>query len=106
MMFLRTDIYEQDDQLIIAIEVPGIDESMFEVSIDQHVLTIAGRRGNALAAPGRAYHRRERSSGTFRRDISLPLCIGEHLIRFVDAKLRDGVYVVRIPMFEKLPQTH
>jgi HSP20 family protein len=103
-MFLRTDIYEQDEQLLIAIEVPGIDESLLEISIEGFVLTIAGRRGPTSVAPGRAYHRRERSSGTFRRDISLPLFIDEHLLRFVDAKLNDGVYTIRIPLVKKLAQ--
>jgi HSP20 family protein len=103
-MILRTDIYEQDDQLIIIIEVPGIDESMLEVSLDRHVLTIAGRRRLAMQAHGCAYHRRERPVGSFRRDISLPICIGDHQARFIDAKLRDGLYVVRIPLSEKTAQ--
>lgn len=103
-MILRTDVYQQEDQLIVAIEVPGIDESMLEVSIDRFVLTIEGRRAPACVTPGRAYHRRERAAGSFRRDISLPVCVGDHMARFVDTKLRDGVFEVRIPLLEKPQQ--
>ena len=104
-MILRTDIYEQDDQLIITIEIPGIDESMFEVSLDRYVLTIAGRRRPAPVAPGCTYHRRERPAGSFRRDISLPICVGDRQARFIGAELRDGLYVVRIPLLEKIAQS-
>ena len=101
-MILRTDIYEQDDQLIITIEIPGIDESMFEVSLDRYVLTIAGRRRPASVALGRVYHRRERPANSFRRYISLPICVGDHQARFVDTELRAGLYIVRIPLPEKV----
>ena len=63
-------------------------------------LTIKGFRIGRRAGFG------DGSSGFFRRHISLPLCVGEHMVRFVDAKMLDGVYVMRIPMHEKLARSN
>lgn len=96
-MILRTDIYEHNGHLIVAIEVPGVEQEMLDVRIERYVLTIECQRP-PVRTPSRDYHRRERPSGPFRRDIALPVCVGDRANEFTDTRLLDGVFTLRIPI--------
>lgn len=96
-MNLRTDIYEHEGHLVVAIEVPGVDESMLDIQIERFVLTIEATRP-APQSRGSDYHRRERPAGPFRRAISLPRCISDRARRLADTQLLDGVFTMRIPL--------
>lgn len=78
---------------------PGIDASKVEVTVDRGVLTIAGERpsdlpeAEATAGARISVFSRERSSGAFRRAISLP---DDADPSQVTASYRDGVLHVSI----------
>lgn len=72
----------------------GIDPSQVELSIQQNVLSIAGRRAPDAGANGDgAFHRRERFAGEFRRAVTLPEDVDPER---VEARYRDGVLQVTI----------
>ena len=71
---------------------PGIDPKSIDISIQQHLLTVAGER-KVPADENANYYRQERFSGEFRRVISLPEDIDPDS---VDARYRDGVLQISI----------
>ena len=74
---------------------PGIDPAKIDVTVDRGVLTLAGERASAL--PGESdqvsIYSRERSSGSFRRAISLP---DDADPAKVQASYRDGVLHISV----------
>lgn len=79
---------------------PGIDPARIEVVIDRGVLTISGERPSALPAAGDKVnvYSRERSSGAFKRAISLPDDVDPGRVQ---ASYREGVLNVSIARREE-----
>jgi HSP20 family protein len=91
------DVYETHDDLVVAVELPGVRERDVRVTMTGDVLSVSGRRGTAAEAREESYHRIERWSGTFERAVKLPLPVQADRIR---ASYKDGVLEIRLP---KLP---
>jgi len=66
------DIWQNDDGVIVTAELPGVSPEDVEVTIDGDVLTICGNWLNDSGGDEGAFHRRERSAGTFSRSVRLP----------------------------------
>jgi len=66
------DIYEDGNKLVLAVEVPGIEEKGLEVSIENQTLTIKGERKSAFEQSEQNLHRVERRYGSFYRAFTLP----------------------------------
>ena len=80
-----TDILARGSDLVIRCELPGVSASDVEIHLAGGVLTVAGHRAQE---PDGDFYVRERYSGQFRRDISLPEGVREEDI---EAGLDDGV---------------
>jgi HSP20 family protein len=89
-----TDVYETRDDLVIAVELPGVREKDIHLSMTGDVLTLRGQRGIAVEACEENYHRIERWYGTFERHVQLPIPVQEDGIR---ASYTDGVLEIRFP---------
>lgn len=96
------DIYEKDGKIVLAAELPGIDPKKVDIRLENNVLTLSGER-RPLADVGKdAYHRVERSYGSFSRSFSLPAAVDQEKI---GADYRDGVLTVTLPRRqESLPK--
>jgi HSP20 family protein len=93
------EVCEQDDQVRVCIDVPGIDEAHLQVEIDRGTLVVRGERQDERASdPGR--RRTELHYGAFTRRIPLPEGIDSDSARAV---LRNGVLEVRIPLHRREP---
>jgi HSP20 family protein len=92
------DVYETRDDLVVAVELPGVREKDVRVTMTGDVLSLRGQRGPAPEAREEHYHRIERWSGTFERDVKLPIPVQADRIR---ASYKDGVLEIRLP---KLPE--
>ena len=84
------DIYEREDQFDLAMDLPGIQRSELEISIDDNRLTIRGTRSIDI---GPAHHT-ERPQGKFVRTFSVPESVNQQQI---DAEYKDGVLEVHLP---------
>src|SRR5262245_43263731 len=93
------DVYETRDQLVIAVELPGVREKDIHLSMAGDVLSLRGQRGIAAELREENYHRIERWSGTFERHVQLPIPVQAEKIR---ASYRDGVLEVRLPKLEEV----
>ncbi|HSS22613.1 MAG TPA: Hsp20/alpha crystallin family protein [Pyrinomonadaceae bacterium] len=84
------DVYESENNYVVAVDLPGIDRTTLDISIDDDRLTIKGRR-NAQEA---TQHRRERPEGKFLRTFSVPSSVDQSGI---NADYKEGVLQVFLP---------
>src|SRR5271154_207552 len=66
------DVYEDDHQVTLKIEVPGIDEKDIDVHIENNTLTVHGERKLEKEEKEENYRRVERQYGNFTRSFTLP----------------------------------
>lgn len=84
---------DQQGQLVVRAEVPGIEPSAVDVSVENRVLTISGQRKRPEANEG-SYHRRECRFGNFSRSLQLPADVDTQQ---ATAECRNGLLTVTIP---------
>jgi HSP20 family protein len=92
------DVYEEEGEYIIAVDLPGIDRSALDISVDENRLTIKGSR----AKNNRAKARSERPEGRFIRTFTVPGSVDQGAIR---AEFKDGVLQVHLPRRQE-PKGH
>jgi HSP20 family protein len=66
------DVYEDEHNVTLKIEVPGIDEKDIDVRIENNVLTAHGERKFDKEEKEENYRRIERQYGNFTRSFTLP----------------------------------
>ena len=66
------DVYEDEHDITLKIEVPGIDEKDINVSIENNTLTVRGERRFEKDEKEENFHRVERMYGSFTRSFTLP----------------------------------
>jgi len=88
------DIYETENELVLAAEVPGVEEKDVEISVEDNTLSIRGERKFQKETKEENYHRIERSYGSFYRSFTLPNYIDQERIH---AEHESGVLKVRMP---------
>lgn len=66
------DVYEDEHNLVLKLEVPGINEEDLNVSVENNTLTIAGERKFEKEEKEENFHRIERRYGSFTRTFRLP----------------------------------
>jgi len=87
------DIHEEANQFALHVDLPGVDPKAVEVTAEQGVLTIRGKREDARSE-SREARRVERITGEFQRRFSLPDSADAQNIK---AKFVNGVLEVAIP---------
>lgn len=86
------DVFETDQQIVVKVEIAGMREEDFHLSLDGNMLHIGGTRGDS--AGKLAYERMEINYGEFRLDIRLPHPVDQSEI---DASYDRGFLSVRVP---------
>jgi HSP20 family protein len=66
------DIYEDEHNIVLKIEVPGIDEKDIDVRIQNNTLTVHGERKIEKEEKEENFRRVERQYGSFTRSFTLP----------------------------------
>ena len=66
------DIYEDEHNITLKLEVPGIDEKDIDVRIDNNTLTVHGERKIEKEEKEENFRRVERQYGSFTRSFTLP----------------------------------
>lgn len=92
--FPHVNVAESDDAVSVYVFAPGLGRDELELSLENNVLFINGRRAATEGdAEGRTYYRRERFAGEFSRAVRLPDGIDPDKVR---AEMHDGVLEVRL----------
>lgn len=89
------EVREQNGNLIVSAELPGIDQNNVKVQINDDALVIQGERKREWQHEDRGVHRSERSYGSFYRAIPLPDGAKTDQAK---AEFRNGVLEVRVPV--------
>ena len=66
------DVYEDEQNLVLKLEVPGMNEEDLKVSLENNTLTVSGERKFEKEEKEENFHRIERRYGTFTRTFRLP----------------------------------
>ena len=94
--FPPINVFQQGDNLLAILEVPGVDKSALEIQVKDNAIRVSGKK--AFTYPeGVSLHRRERLSGSFDRTLTVPMQINADGIK---AEYRDGVLALFIPRAE------
>src|SRR6266568_846601 len=90
----RTDVYETDDELIVHMDIAGMQADDFSVELDEGILRISGERTTRQPGSGkRHYHAMEVQIGPFERRFRLPVVVDPASIK---ATYEHGFLEVRL----------
>ena len=92
------DIYEQEGNIVLNAEVPGVDPKDVDILIENNVLTLRGERKFEREVKEENYLRIERAYGSFQRSFTVPATIQQDKIKAV---FKDGVLEVSLPKAEE-----
>jgi len=91
------DIFENQDELLVVADLPGIDPGSLEINFEEERLTILGHRRHALGESARVLMGAN-PDWDYRRVFSVPDAVdGER----IEAKLEAGVLTLRLPRHER-----
>lgn len=93
------DVVESEEEVLVSVDLPGIDPGRVEILLAGNMLTVKGERPAPETCSGKTTHRRERSFGPFSRSIPLPVAVNHEL---VSAASQQGVLVVRLAKEDRL----
>jgi HSP20 family protein len=94
---MRVDISEDDKNIYIEAELPGMKKEDVKVTIEDGVLMIRGERKQETEEKKKNYHRVERVYGSFSRAFTL----GENVDKdSIEAKYENGVLHLTLPKVE------
>ena len=88
------DVYEDEHNVTLKIEVPGIEEKDIDVKIENNVLTVHGERKFEKEEKEENYRRVERQYGSFTRTFTLPNTVDSEK---VSADYDKGVLKIALP---------
>ncbi|MEF8786286.1 MAG: Hsp20/alpha crystallin family protein [Haloarculaceae archaeon] len=79
------ELYEEDDEFVLSVEMPGFDPAEIEVTWDDGVLNIAGEHEDEQRGERKTYHRRFR----------FPKQVDDDGI---SAEYNNGILEIRLPV--------
>jgi HSP20 family protein len=87
------DVWETENELVYAFDLPGIPEDAIEVELNDDTLTVTATREQTAEVDRDRFYRFERRFGGFSRAVGLPQGTDESKVK---ADYRDGVLEVRV----------
>jgi HSP20 family protein len=87
------DIYEDEHNVTLKIDVPGIDEKDINVHVENNTLTVHGERKFEKEEKEENYRRVERQYGSFTRTFTLPNTVDQENVQ---ADYEKGVLKVKL----------
>jgi HSP20 family protein len=88
------DVYEDEHNVTLKIEVPGIDEKDIDVRLENNTLTVHGDRKIEKEEKEENYRRVERQYGSFTRTFTVPNTVDSEK---VSATYDKGVLKIALP---------
>ena len=91
------DLYETLDNMVIQVEIPGVEKEDISVEVRDGSLHLKGERKFEENCDEGNYQRMERSYGTFYRIFTLPTSVDQDSVK---ASFKNGVLEITIPKSE------
>jgi HSP20 family protein len=91
---LAGEVEETERDVVVRLEVPGLDKDACRIRIEGNMLYLAGEKHYERESGDSTYHVMERAYGAFQRAIPLPRNVDADK---AEAHCRNGVLTVRLP---------
>lgn len=91
------DIYESENELVVNLDLPGVDPKMVDIRVENNILSIRGERQFEDKQNKENFHRVERTYGPFARSFTLSTVVDADRIR---ANYKSGVLSISLPKAE------
>ncbi len=88
------DVTETESELVVNVEIPGMDPKDIDILLSEGTLLIKGEKRPDAEEEKADYHLLERNYGTFTRSIPLPTEVRSDKI---SASYKDGVLKITLP---------
>jgi len=90
----RLDVREDEQELCITADMPGVDPANIDLRIEGDMLTMSGERQDRQERQQQNFHVMERSYGRFQRSLQLPFSPDPGQ---VSARFENGVLEMHVP---------
>lgn len=92
------DISEDKDNIYVECDLPGLEQKDINLSVKSGSLCISGKKEESKEEKKKNYHRVERFSGSFYREVALPTEVDTSKIK---ANYKNGVLKILLPKKEE-----
>lgn len=92
------DVFEDDHNITLQAEIPGVTEKDLNVRLENNILTISGERKLENEEKKENFHRIERQYGRFTRSFTLPSAVDPES---VNAEFENGVLKITLAKREE-----
>lgn len=93
------DVYDSKDNLLVRVDLPGIEKNDVDISIQENTLTIKGEKKRSMDVKEENCYRSERSFGNFNRALSLSTQVDTGK---ASAHFNDGILELVLPKKEEV----
>lgn len=94
----NANIYEQDNNIVLALEMPGVDKDTLDVTIDSNNLMIKGKKKKDVIPKGYDALYQERHFVRYKRTFELNVDVDRDKLK---AEYKNGILKVSLPKSEK-----
>jgi len=91
--FPPVNLFVNEHDLLLTLELAGIDPECVDVTVTDDTVTIRGDRPAEAVQTGASFHRRERPTGPFARAVQLPFAVDPSK---TEAKYERGVLAIQL----------
>jgi len=95
---LSVDVYQDKNNIIIKSTIAGVEPEDIDITFDNDMITIRGKRRKDLTIREEDYFYQECYWGSFSRSIILPVAVMEEKIK---ATIRNGILTISLPKTKK-----
>ena len=92
------DLYEDKDNLVVKLELPGMKREDIDVSLHEGSLCVSGERKSEDKHREADAYRAERFFGRFQRTVALPTPVAADNVK---AQYKDGILTITLPKTEE-----
>ena len=96
--FPMLNVWKNKGAALVTAEVPGIDPNQIDLNVQADKLVISGELKGRDRGKGDVYHRSERSTGAFHREVTLPFWINPEK---VSASYKNGILRISLGQAEE-----
>lgn len=95
---LAADVYQKGDNVIVKINLPGVDPDKVDIAVANDSVKISGSADEEDVVEGSDYFIKEIRRGSFERSVKLPVRVD---IEKADADYKRGILKITIPKKEE-----
>ena len=95
--FPPINIWLGDNSVVVTAELPGVTRDDVNLSLEEDVLTLAGKREPKVQEQNVNWQRRERAYGTFSRAVQLPFRVDPDKVQ---ARFNNGILEIELQRLE------